>query len=149
MNINLCHNFCVIFIQRGKTRFFSSSTEEPAMSGPGMMYEGADSLSAPTTNLHSTQGSSDPNLNISSSAATAAAKKRSLLSLSSPRHQQQQPRQSGFISHEGSLKLKNTKHNRWSSLFSPTIKDNSKMDMLSHYLEQYEQYGIPRYCILN
>ncbi len=116
------------------------------------MYEGGDSLSAPTTNLHSTQGSSDPNLNVSSSASNTAAKKRSLLSLSSPRHQQQQPRQSratsGFISHEGSLKLKNTKHNRWSSLFSPTVKDNSKMDLLSHYLEQYEQYGIPRPSIL-
>ncbi|CAL8083943.1 unnamed protein product [Orchesella dallaii] len=57
------------------------------------MCEGTDSLSAPTTNLHSTQGSSDPNLNVSSSAAAAsAAKKRSLLPLSSPRHQPRQSR---------------------------------------------------------
>ncbi|ODM90880.1 Pleckstrin y domain-containing family G member 5 [Orchesella cincta] len=136
--------------QRGKNRFFSSSTEEPAVSTAGNMCEGTDSLSAPTTNLHTAQGSSDPNLNVSSSAAASAAKKRSLLSLSSPRHQPRQNSRapSGFISHEGSLKLKNTKHNRWSSLFSPTIKDNSKMDLLSHYLEQYEQFGIPRPSIL-
>jgi hypothetical protein len=114
---------CVAYLQRGKNRFFSASTEETSYVGVAGSTNSNLSPAGPNSNsqdVSQNNSSSRP----STSAPGSAAKKRSLLSLSSPKYYQRQSRNpSGFISHEGSLKVKNaTKQHRWSSLFTTSVK---------------------------
>ncbi|XP_035705213.1 pleckstrin homology domain-containing family G member 5 isoform X4 [Folsomia candida] len=133
--------------KRGKNRFFSASAEDTTFGGS------TNSNLSPAGPNSNSQDASQTNASSANtptagpgSAPVSAAKKRSLLSLSSPKYYQRQSRHpSGVISHEGSLKVKNaTKQHRWSSLFTTSVKESSKIEALSDHLDNYEKYGIPR-----